>query len=171
VLSVISACCSPREKRVRPLWVTCYLFIVSVTVAWFFWATFAQIGLFSEINCDAGCDEFSWPPTKDLVVNQGAYKPDAYMNGTAFCYPDDGRYNGTRFEKPISTGGCDPPCSAKQNDDPLVLKVTSPSVWLVIMGHETQLCLEDECFYTSLEDFNAMCNFVNPWTTALVKVD
>lgn len=50
LLSLLSECYAPKEKRTRPFWVTCYLFIVSVTVTWFIWANFAQIGLLSEIT-------------------------------------------------------------------------------------------------------------------------
>jgi len=169
VLSLVSAFCTPEERRERPLWVTFYLFIVTVSVAWGTWANFAAIGLFSEINCDQGCDVFLWPPTKDVVVQQPLYNRNAWVDGTEFCYPnvtDDHRYT-----KPISIGGCTPACKAKQEQDPLILKVSQMNVFEVILGDPKQLCSEEECLYTSKEDFEAMCAFDNRYMRSLETWD
>jgi len=57
-------------------------FILSIGVGIFWFSSFGAIEFYKELDCECGCEEFDWPPTRTAILESDKYSEDYWDIGT-----------------------------------------------------------------------------------------
>lgn len=155
-------------------------FAITTAAAVLWFASFSGIELYMDLNCQAGCEPFLWPPTNTsrpkLIINP-RFKEDAWPVGTKMCYPVagqgedggtlEGKYfpSGPAYQKPFpeqwcfAGKACDYPFSSP--DKLYTWTVQVNTLWGVIFDSvegSPHHCKKDQCYYVRESMHKNSCN-------------
>ena len=173
-------CDSQREHEEKRTFLK-MSFLMSFGIGLAIFSSFGAIDFYKAIDCACGCEEFTWPPTREAILNDPRYDESYWPVGQPMCYPIKGRklddtkatLNGKKwplgpaYTKPVPLQWCDEAdanCDCGNNcefnkGDPLYLwSVSVDVVNGVIMGKPDHHCKEDDCYYVKRDVYeNHLC--------------
>mmetsp|Transcript_1945 Transcript_1945/g.2582 ORF Transcript_1945/g.2582 Transcript_1945/m.2582 type:complete len:420 (+) Transcript_1945:107-1366(+) len=149
-------------------------FILSIGVGIFWFSSFGAIEFYKELDCECGCEEFDWPPTRTAILESDKYSEDYWDIGTKMCYPIIGQgitnsektQNNKHFPlgpaylKPVPYQYCDDGvnCNFNGKDKLYTWSVNVDVINGVIFGKSDHHCEKDECYYVLKDVYdNHLC--------------